>query len=368
MDGHFIRPAWHRLVLGAALALSLAGCDARSESDPPVVRPVREMLVAPTLEAQARFAGTVAPRVESDLAFRTMGRVIARKVTVGDLVRKDELVAQIDPLALKLAVTSAQAALRNAQAQLDNATITERRKRTLADSNAGSVADLDLAVQSLKAAQATLREAQASLDKAKEQLGYADLTADFDGVVTSTSVEVGQVVTAGQTVLRLARLDARDVLVDVPEAQLGAMRLGGVFTVALQLDPGVVARGTVREIAPQAEATTRTYRVKIALDQPPEAFRLGSVVSAAPVIDARSSIRVPVTAVLRKGETTQVWVIDPARHTVHARPVVLDETAAAAPGTVRVASGLDAGERIVIAGVHELTDGQDVRLGQEPRP
>lgn len=353
------------LLQSILVLLLLSGCDQRPFSKGAPPRPVNVITAKPEQPSGLSFAGVVQARVETDLAFRTLGRVISRNVDVGDLVHKGDVVADLDPLALQITVTSAEADLRNAQAQLENAVATEKRKRNLASANAGSVADFEVAEQGLKSAEADVGQAQARLDKAREQLGYARLKAEFDGVVTATSVQVGQTVTAGQTVLKLAGLGRRDVVVDVPEAQLGSLRLGTRFDVALQLDDTLRTAGIVREIGPEADANTRTHRLKIALNESPEVFRLGSVVTATAANEATTSaIVLPASAILEQDGADHVWVIDPAKRTISLRPVRLEARPAGA-ARVRVLSGLRNGEEVAVAGVNELADGQRTRPGQE---
>ncbi len=362
----------NRICTSLPLLLSvslLAGCDQSSVAgEETAPRPVKVVMAAAEQDKIVSLPGVVRARIETDLAFRTLGRMVSRKVDVGDLVHKGDVLAEIDPLTLQLAVKSAEADLRNAQAQWANAATTETRKRRLLQSNAASIADHDLAEQQLKSATANVAKATASLAKAREQLGYAELKAEFDGVVTATSAEMGQTVSAGQPVLKLARLEQRDVVVDVPEAQFSNMRLGDRFNVALQLDGRIQATGVVREIAPQADPNTRTYRLKIAIDQAPDIFRLGAVVTATPLVGERKqAIALPLSAIRHKDGASQVWVVDRATAQVALRPVEL-EGPGSAPRSVLVQSGLREGEEIVIAGVDELTDGQKVQLGQEPRP
>ncbi len=347
----------------------LAGCDQNSVAgEQAAPRPVKVVMAASEQDKVTSSPGVVRARIETDLAFRTLGRMVSRRVNVGDLVHKGDVLAEIDPLALLLAVRSAEAELRNAQAQLENAATTEVRKRRLIQSKAVSIADHDLAEQQLKSATANAAKARASLAKAHEQLGYSELRAEFDGVVTATSSEMGQTVSAGQPVLKLARLEQRDVVVDVPEAQFNNVRLDDRFNVALQLDSRIQAIGVVRELAPQADPNTRTYRLKIAIDQAPEIFRLGAVVTATPLVGERKqAIALPVSAIRREGGAIHVWVVDRTTATVAPRAVELDDPASGAR-SVRVLSGLREGEEIVVAGVDELVDGQNVKLGQEQRP
>jgi RND family efflux transporter MFP subunit len=352
----------------AAVAL-VAGCDQDAGSGELAgPRPVKSVAASAAQAQTVRFPGVIQAGVQTDLAFRTLGRVVSRKVSVGDLVRAGDIVAEIDPLALELAVRSAEADLRSAEAQRGNAMLTQDRKQRLAATSAASAADLDLAEQELKSAQANVAKANASLDKAREQLGYAKLKAEFDGVVAATSVEVGQTATAGQPVLTLARLDQRDVIVDVPEEYLRSVRVGDHFDIALQLDDTLRTSGILREIGPQADAGTRTHRLKIAIDKAPDVFRLGSVVSATPPKTQQGlPVVLPATALVKSDGTDRVWVVDLATHTVSLRSVRLDVSPTGVR-SIRVLSGLMDGEEVVVAGVNQLAEGQAVRTQQEQRP
>jgi membrane fusion protein, multidrug efflux system len=355
-------------LLAAILLLSPIGPAVAQDAPPAAdVRPVLWVEAKAEHAGLLNFAGTVQPRIKTDLAFRTLGRVTARNVQVGDVVKQGDVLMEIDPLALQLAVRSAQADLNSAKAQLENARITEKRKETLAASNSISQAELELAQQGLISAQASVDKAQSSLDKAREQLGYASLKADFDGAITATFGDVGQTVASGQAMLTLARLDQRDAVVDVPEALLRAIRTTPEIKVELQLDPQVTARGVLREVAPEADATTRTHRLKIAIDNAPAAFRLGSVVTVRfSTEDGLEVIMLPGSALLHKDGKDYVWRIDHDGKKVHLTAVKTDPRFAGS-SFVRILSGVARGDKIVAAGVDELQDGQTIRLGQERR-
>ncbi|MEZ2126959.1 MULTISPECIES: efflux RND transporter periplasmic adaptor subunit [unclassified Sinorhizobium] len=359
-----VRIAMTALLLGAT---ALASCQKQGEAAQEAPRPVLSVVARQTPAALLSLTGTVEPKIETELGFRVLGRVIARNVDVGDLVKKGDVVASIDPLALELAVKSAQSDLSNAQAQLNNAVSTEKRQRDLAEARSGTEAALEEAEQARKTASANVGKAQANLDKAEEQLGYAQLHAEFDGVVTATSAEIGQVVSAGQTVVTIARPEERDAVIDVPQAAAQRLKIGAPFEVSLQLDPTIRTRGIVREIAPAAETATRTRRTKISLIDPPTAFRLGSVITATATISAEPRILLPASAVLQREGSTDVWLVDAAAKKVTLRPVKI-EGEIVDGGTVRVTEGIAPGERIVTAGVHNLKDGQAIRIDQEVRP
>ena len=352
------------LICSAALgaAALLAACQEKHHAKAPTPRPVLSVVVAPQTVRTVRFAGTVEPRYKSDLGFRVLGRIVSRDVNVGDMVKKGQQLATLDPLTYQLAVRSAQAALASATARLENATGTEARQRTLLQQNVANQAQYDAARQSFETAQASVTSAKADLDKAQEQLGYTRLRADFDGVVTAVEAELGQVVQPGQTVLTVARPDIREAMVDLPENIGRGLRPGARLAVALQIDPSVHATGSVREIAPQADPSTRSLRVRVTLADPPENFRLGTTITAAITTQASPEIELPVSALLERDAKTMVWVVDPATSTVSTRDVAI---AARDGSSVRLLDRLTPGTRVVTAGVHNLTPGQSVKVADE---
>jgi membrane fusion protein, multidrug efflux system len=353
------------LALGCILAsgLVLAGCKKEvAEKEP--VRPVMSTVLKPTAADSAVVVGTVQPRYETNLGFRVLGRLIARPVNVGDMVTKDQTVAAIDPTVLELAVRSARADLSKAQAALENASATEERKRILIKTDATTKQSLDDAEQVRAGAQASTARAQANLTKAIEQLGHAQLKTDFAGVVTEVSADVGQVVSPGQTIVTVARPDIREAAVDIGEDFPVPLSVGLPFAISLQLVPSIQVQGEIREIAPQADQVTRMRRVRIALNDPPNGFRLGSTVTARLIGSESLILQVPPSAVLRNGPGTFVWVVDPASSTVSLQKVTLSE----AEGGLQLTSGVASGTRIVTAGIHSLKPGQHVRIEQESTP
>ncbi|MHB0953782.1 MAG: efflux RND transporter periplasmic adaptor subunit [Allorhizobium sp.] len=327
-------------------------------------RPVLSIVVRSEPAAQLTLPGTVEARVETEFGFRILGRIVARNAQTGDLVKKGDVLAAIDPLALELAVKSAQSDLANSEAQLANALTTEERQKTLFEKQSGAKAAYETAELELKTAQAAVAKARANLDKANEQLGYSRLLAEFDGVVTATSAEVGQVVSAGQSVATVARPDERDAVIDVPEAAGNRLRPGSVFDVSLQLDPTVHAKGIVREIAPEADGATRTRRTKLTLFDPPEAMRLGSVITATAIAKDDAVIRIPSSAIRADGSRSMVWIVDVPGKKVVSRAVTLE--GARDPGSsVTVTEGLNPGDRVVVAGVNRLEEGLSIRIDQE---
>ncbi len=348
------------LALGA---LALGACKPTEEAHSPApVRPVLIQVAQPSDSITfGPFAGTVEPRYQSQLGFQIPGRMVARDVTMGDLVKQGQRLAALDPVVSRFDLTRAEADLADARGQAENASAAEARTRRLLAGNAVSQAALDQAVARRDTAQARLSQAEASLQKARDQMGYTELKAEFDGVVTQRLAEVGQVLSAGQGVVTVARPDARDAVVDIPESLVGAMPADGVFTVSLQSAPEMKARGRVRELAPFAETGARTRRIRMTLEDPNPAFRLGATITVSLGRSKPRSFVLPATALLTEGARRSVWVVAADGRSVARRDVVLGPAPENAD-EIAVTDGLQPGERVVVAGIHSIRDGQAVRL------
>ncbi|MBB2971335.1 efflux RND transporter periplasmic adaptor subunit [Mesorhizobium sp. RMAD-H1] len=350
---------WRGLSLAALLLV--AGCSEQHGEEAEPIRPVLYMKAEPQVQRTYGFVGTVEPRYSTNLAFRVLGRIISRDADVGDIVGKGETVAMIDPTALDLALQAAKADLASAEAQFANASASEERQRTLLDQGNISEAVYDAARQALDAASAGVEKAQAALNMAEDQRAYAQLKADFDGVVSSVSAQVGQVVAAGQTVMTIARSDIREAVVDIPDSMIGEIAVGMPFDVVLQSAPSIRASGHVREIAPQSDPATRTRRVRITLDDPQSAFRLGATITATRHVPTQPSVMLPISALLEENGKTSVWVVDPATETVRTQEVDIVARNAYSFAAGNIADGT----YVVTAGVHSLREGQKVKLPQE---
>jgi RND family efflux transporter MFP subunit len=351
------------MIAAGTLALALAGCQPETKAPEPV-RPVLSMVLEPSRSNSPIAVGVVEPRYKTNLAFRVLGRLTARPVHVGDLVSEGLTVGIIDSTALELAVRSAKAELAKAEAQLATTRATEQRQRTLITSDATTRQMLDNSEQARAGVEASVAHAQANLTKAIEQRSYAQLKADFAGVVIAVGAEVGQVVSPGQNVVTVARPDIREAVVDIGEDFPVPLEIGLPFTIGLQLIPAVQVEGRIREIAPQADPLTRLRRVRIALNNPPDNFRLGATVTAKLGKEQNPILRLPASAVLAGDGANFVWVVDEPAGTVsqHKVDLAMDQAGA------RVTGGLVPGARIVTAGIHSLKQGQQVRIEQDQKP
>lgn len=338
---------------------ALSGCQKEEAETPEPARPVRSIVVEVAATQAASFTGTVDPQVRIDYSFQLLGRMVARPVDVGDAVEEGTLLASLDASVQEQGVRAAEASLAGAQASLSNATGVASRQEALQSSNVATQAAVDSARQALQSARSAVLQAQATLDKEREQLSYARLAANGPGIVTAVSAEPGTVVSPAQTIVTVARPDRRDAVIDLPEAFANTLSLGIQVPVTLEQDPGATASGSIREIAPLADPVTRTRRVKIALSDPPDSFRLGSIVRVSLSADAPDALVVPNGAILERDGDTFAWVLPDDADVATLRPV---EAERRADGRWTVRDGLKAGERIAAAGVRTLAEGQRIKV------
>ena len=349
-------PMWRAILFGTfigAVFAALAGCDHQPETASGAI-PVRVVVAQPgSMEgAGITFSGTLVPRVESQLAFRVPGRIVERRADVGATVARGDVLARLDDTPFKLAIKESQADLAQARATLARVQRDVGRNRALARSGAIAGADFD-------ALQTQLRAAQSRLDRARNDLAYATLTAPAAGTIADVAAEAGQVVAVGTPVLRLAHTGEQEVQVDVSESRIGQLTQAQVATVRLLSLPGVELTGIVREVASVADGATRTYRVRVALPELPEAARLGMTASVRFKGAAGTHVQLPISALFQQGEQPAVWVLPDDATQLELRPIML---AAMGTDTIAVARGVAPGERVVVAGVHRLDANVVVRV------
>jgi RND family efflux transporter MFP subunit len=343
----------------------LAACDRDTEAPAPEPRPVRTVTVVKReIGETVAFTGRVEAENESRLAFRIGGRMIERSVNVGDRVEPDQVVAKLDPQDELNALRAAQAAVAAAQAQLVEASSNFERQKFLLARDVASRAQFERAEQTLETARAQLDTAQAQLKMAEDQVSRTELRADAAGVVTAAIAESGEVVQAGQMIIRVARQDGRDAVFNVPGQVLRTAPSDPLIAVSLTDDPAVKATGRVREVSPQADPVTRTFEVKVGLSDAPAAMRLGSTVVGRMQLDATPTIELPATALTEFDRASAVWVVNPKTLTVSPRKV---EVLRHNPASVAIAAGLEPGEIVVTAGTQALHPGQKARLLESPR-
>ncbi len=356
-------------VRAAALAsafFALAACGSSEQAVPPP-RPV--LVAHPGAvagSAALAYAGEVRAREETALSFRVGGNLVRRLVDVGDRVRRGQLLAELDPGDLQLQAQAAQAQLAAAEGELARAGADRARYARLAQQQLVSRSALDAQEAAYAAATGQARAARANLEVARNQAAYSQLRAPRDGVIALRQAEAGQVVAAGQAIFGLAGEGGREVAIALPETRIRDFAVGQRALVELWNAPGQRLPARIREIAPAADAQTRTYAARVALDgDGAAAVELGQ--SARVYFEAggrgrgsdgRPALAVPLAAVQRNDKGgTGVWVVDPATRKTHLAPVRLG---AYGEDSVPVLHGLSAGDWIVAAGGHLLREGEVV--------
>ncbi|HEU4775647.1 MAG TPA: efflux RND transporter periplasmic adaptor subunit [Telluria sp.] len=353
-----------RLVFSAvlpALPLALAACGAKPPTDPRTeAQLVRATTVQGATAAWRTFTGTVAARVQSDLGFRVSGKVLERLVDTGQTVKRGQVLMRIDAVDLKLAAHAQQASVAAARARAQQTADDEARYRDLRGTGAISASAYDQVKAAADAAQAQLNAALAQAEVAGNASRYAQLVADADGVVMDTLAEPGQVVNAGQVVVRVAHAGQREAVIQLPETLRPAIGSVGHASLFGQAGPAVPAR--LRQLSDTADRLTRTFEARYVLDEGLANAPLGTTVTLR-IADghaaAQDSWQVPLSALSDAGKGPGVWLIEGEPAKVAWRPVQvqrLDEDSA------YVAGPLKASDRIVALGTHLLRQGEPVRV------
>lgn len=344
-----------------ALPCGLVACGEKAQSDPRTEAPLVRAATLQGASAVSRsFTGTVAARVQSDLGFRVSGKVLERLVDAGQVVKRGQLLMRIDPVDLKLAARAQQEGVAAARARARQTAEDEVRYHDLRGTGAVSASAYDQIKAAADAAKAQLSAAEAQADVARNASRYAELVADGDGVVVETLAEPGQVVNAGQAVVRLARAGAREAIVQLPETLRPAIGSAGQAT--LFGKEGVSVPTTLRQLSNAADRLTRTFEARYVLNGDLANAPLGATVTVRiPDRDssAQDGLQVPIGSLFDAGKGPGVWVISGEPAKVHWQPVAvqrLDDDGAL------VAGQLKQGDRIVALGAHLLREGERVRV------
>lgn len=349
-----------KLVAWSLLGLVLTACSPKQPAPEPV-RSVKLMTVgASDLNVQGEYTAEVRARVEARLGFRVGGKILVRQAEAGQRVQAGQVLAEVDVQDYALAAQAAQAQVIGARTQRELAAADFKRYEALLAQNFISAAELERRAAVLKAAQATLDQALAQAQSQSNQASYAKLTAPTAGIITGIEAEPGQVVSAGQPVVRFAQDGPRDAVFAVPEHVVSRLKMGQKMSVSVG-NTLQTLQGQVREIGASADPVTRTFSVKLALVKA-ESLPLGITLNVhAPQLAGSQSdvIKVPTNALRQEGTQASVWVFDPQTSTVSSQVV---QVTTADGNDVVIASGLKPGQQIVSTGVHVLSPGQKVSV------
>ena len=345
------------VIVAAALA---AGC-AKPETKQESLRPVRTAVVAQSGADLWVLSGDVRPRYETRLSFRLPGQMLARKVEIGQRVQAGQTVAVLDGRDARLAESSARAALAQAASQATLAQADLKRFTELRARNFISQAEYDRREAQARQATEQVAAARAQASQAANQVGYTVLAAPHAGVITALEAEAGQVLTAGQTVARLARTDELEIAVSVPEHRLEAFQKANTYEIRMWSAPDKIYRGRLRELSPVADPASRTYAARISVQQEDGALAIGMTAELRVRSSGDAVAQVPLSALFHRDGRPAVWIVENDR--VRLQQVATGEVQGNA---VAVTAGLQAGQRIVTAGVNRLTDGQRVAPSESP--
>jgi RND family efflux transporter MFP subunit len=353
---------YYRLLAGLALALmaiALTGCNEVAAEKAAPSRPVLVATVHYEAEQPARsFVGTIRPRIETDMGFRVSGKVAKRLVEVGQTVDVGQPLATLDEVDLKLQAEQAEAEFHAATGVLAQAAAAEQRAKDLRAKGWTTDAQLDQAKAAGDEARARLNRAERSVELTKNSLSYATLVADSRGVVTATLIDAGQVVAAGQTAIRLARVNEKEAVVAIPETLVGRAK-DGVASVTLWSEPDKKYAAKLREIAPAADPATRTYLAKFSLPDAGENVSLGMTATLTLCDPATTRVaRLPLSALFSEGGEPSLYVVDD-RGDVALKPVAVKSYES---NDVLISGGVDEGANVVTLGVQKLDPAQKVRV------
>jgi RND family efflux transporter MFP subunit len=354
--------SYNRLLAGmmlAFLAVALAGCNDKVAEKAAPGRPVLVATVHYEAECPERsFVGTIKPRIETDMGFRVPGKVAKRLVEVGETVEVGQPLATLDEIDLRLQAEQAEAEFRAATGVLAQAAAAEQRAKDLRAKGWATDAQLDQAKAAADEARARLNRAERSVDLTKNSLSYATLEADTRGVVTATLIDAGQVVASGQTAIRVARFAEKEAVVAIPETLIGRAK-DGTASVTLWSEPDKKYAAKLREIAPSADAATRTYLAKFSLPAADDKVSLGMTATLTLANPSTERVaRVPLSALFSEGGDPSLYIVD-AQGEVALKPVAVKSYES---NNVVISGGVDEGAKVVVLGVQKLDPAQKVRI------
>ncbi|MCP3369602.1 efflux RND transporter periplasmic adaptor subunit [Bradyrhizobium cajani] len=344
------------------VALAIPAHEASAVSDPRQEPPTVRLVTAARVGGSERgFTGTIGARVESNLGFRVAGKIVERRVNVGEQVKAGQPLMRIDETDLRLALTAKRNAVAAARATVIQTDADERRYANLVNDGWTSKQRYEQAKAASDTAKAQLAAAEAEAGVAENQATYSVLVADADGTVTQTLGEPGQVVSAGQTVVRLAQSGPREAVVALPETIRPT--IGSLAEASLYGSDGRFA-AHLRQLSDSADIQTRTYEARYVLDGEAAAAPLGATVTIRLASQGTlPEVQVPLGAVLDDGRKTGVWVFDSGTSAVHFQPIKLVRVTS----ENAVISGLSSGDRVVSLGAHLLQEGAHVRTASQDR-
>lgn len=353
----------HPVIIGALLALvtvTAVGCNEKQAETKPVIRPVKVVEIARADTTRALdYSGSVQARTNMNLGFRINGKITDRRVNIGEHVKPGDILARVDATDYALAVRRSEADLASAQKQVQTAELALNRAKELFDKNVSPKSQLEQAQLSYDQAVATRDSATSALDEARNQVAYADLKSDLNGIVTAVNADVGAVVSSGTPVITVAVDGEKEVQVAVPETDIAQFSPGKLVKARFWSNDALVLDGKVREVSGSADAQSRTFGVRVSLPADQRVLIGMTSTIEATAENTTPFVSVPLSALAEKDGKKVVWLVDRSSATVHSQGVQLADFSG---DGVRVSSGLKAGDLVVAAGTQFMTENLQVKL------
>ena len=356
----------HITVLSLFILTLLPGCSRKQGDVSPAKVEVQRVTLAEAAKTMT-LTGEIRAQVESDLGFRTDGRITERLVDIGDHVSAGQILAKLDPHEQQAAVDAAESDIRAAEAKLRNETSNLERQKFLLSRKANPPSEYDRAEESFRTAQSSLEAAKAQLGTARDALAQTELRAGNAGTITARNAEIGQVVSAGQRVFVLAHDGPRDAVFNVNESVFGNQPVDRNIPIQIKLvsDPGIQTTGKVREITPTLSGAGGTMAVKVGLEKSPPAMTLGAAIFGEGPPSSQKTITLPAFSLASVAGRPSAWVVDPATSAVSARPITI---ARYETDRVIVSAGLRPGDLVVTSNTQKMSPNQTVAIAEVQQP
>ena len=353
-------PSVVSLVLVSAIGIGVSACSEEKAEVKEVIRPVKVVEITKAGDTRKLdYSGSVKARTEMNLGFRVAGKITERLVDIGDKVKPGDVLARMDSTDYRLAVKTAEANLAAAEKGVETADLVNKRNQQLFDKNVLPKSQLEQASLSYDQAVSSRDAAASALDQAKNQVSYAELKADHNGIVTTVDADVGQVVASGTPVVTVAVDGEKEVQIAVPENDIAEFKPGKTVKANFWADDRLVLDGKVREVAGSADQQSRTFAVRVSLPNDPRVLLGMTATIEADVSNSNSYVSIPLSALAEKDGKQMVWTVDRNTATVHGRVIkVADFTG----DGVHVTEGLDTGDLVVSAGTQFMTENLKVKV------
>lgn len=348
------------LLVAVALSALTACSEEKKVEAPDPVRPVKVVEIGgPEIGRSLVYSGSVRARTEMNLGFRVAGKITERLVDVGDRVEPGTILARLDAVDYQLSVRRADADLTSAQKQVEITGLARKRAETLAEKSVTSQSQLEQAQLAADQAQSQLQSAESALEEAQNQVAYTELKATQNGIVTTVSADVGQVVSAGTTVVAVAVDGEKEVQIAVPETDIVHFKPGKAVKASFWSARDLVLEGKVREVAGSADAQSRTFAVRVSLPADDRVL-IGMTATIDAVEDnVVPTFGVPLAALAQKDGKPVVWIVERDKGEVSSRAV---KVAGYGDSVARISEGLAKGDLVVSAGTQFMRDGLKVKL------